>query len=260
MHRGRCTLWLRAGGRRLWDERSVPPSAHSTQTDLGGRDPAAPQGVPCRCEDDLAGCQARSSPKAARPGCSVDTGGRHAGPCEMAHRQLAHRTKGKLKARFAAVRVRVADGPPQRMETRVSSICPARRLGSSANTGCRERRNTISPTCRRRLTCARCGHHQSAMDLRAGSPAAERRTRSRPLRRAILARPASSCAHDNDRIRLPPASPPQNSKAGKKESTGHHLNRPCPPCAKPSSTYSLGHHRNDARTAENGFATRSGVE
>ena len=38
--------------------------------------------------------------------------------------------------------------------TRVSSICPARRLGSSANTGCREKRNTISPTCRQRPTYA----------------------------------------------------------------------------------------------------------
>src|SRR5947199_868621 len=34
--------------------------------------------------------------------------------------------------------------------TRVSNICPGMRLGSSANIGCRERRNTISPTCRRR--------------------------------------------------------------------------------------------------------------
>jgi SRSO17 transposase len=47
-------------------------------------------------------------------------------------------TKGKLKARFAAVRVRVADGPPQRIRDK--------RLGLSANTGCRERRNIISPT------------------------------------------------------------------------------------------------------------------
>src|SRR5258707_10992147 len=31
--------------------------------------------------------------------------------------------------------------------TRVSNICQGMRLGSSANTGCRERRNTISPTC-----------------------------------------------------------------------------------------------------------------
>src|SRR6516164_2462484 len=37
--------------------------------------------------------------------------------------------------------------------TRASNICPEARLGSSANTGCRERRNTISPTCQRTPTC-----------------------------------------------------------------------------------------------------------
>src|SRR5262245_21812785 len=97
------------------------------------------------------------------------------------------------------------------------------------------------------------------MDLRAGSPAAERGTRPRSLRGPILARPASSCAHDDDRLRFPPVSPAQNSQAGKKESTGHHLNQPCQPCARPSSNLSLGYHRNDARTAKNGFATSSGV-
>src|SRR6476661_6165871 len=97
------------------------------------------------------------------------------------------------------------------------------------------------------------------MDLRAGSPTAERRTRSRSLRGTILARPSPSCAHDDDRICLPPASPPFNSKAGKKETTGH---RPSPlyqPCATPSSNSSLDHHRSDVRIAENGFATSSGV-
>ena len=54
------------GGCRLWAERAVPPGAHGSQTRLGGRYSAAPQGVPCRCADDLAGCQARSSPSAAR--------------------------------------------------------------------------------------------------------------------------------------------------------------------------------------------------
>ena len=54
----------------------------------------------------------------------------------------------------------------------------------------------------------------------AGSPTAERRTRSRSLRGTILARPSPSCAHDDDRICLPPASPPFNSKAGKKKSNG----------------------------------------
>src|SRR5204863_7721227 len=97
------------------------------------------------------------------------------------------------------------------------------------------------------------------MDLRAGSPAAERRTRSRSLRGPILAGPASSCAHDDDRLRFPPASPARNSKAGKKESTGRRLSQLCPPYATPSSNASLDHRRSDARIVENGFATSGGV-
>src|SRR5450755_1129680 len=103
------------------------------------------------------------------------------------------------------------------------------------------------------------GHHKGAMGLRAGSPADERRTRSRSLRGPILARPSSSCAHDDDRVCLPPVSPPCNSKAEKKETTGHRLNRLCQPYATPSSNSSLDHRRSDARIAENGFATSSGV-
>src|SRR5262245_18716171 len=97
------------------------------------------------------------------------------------------------------------------------------------------------------------------MDLRAGSPAAERRTWSRSLRGPILARPASSCAHDHDCLRLPPILSAQNSETGNKESAGHRLNRHCRPYAEPSSNSSLGYHRNDAHTAENGFAASSGM-
>ena len=64
--RRRCALWLCAGGCGLWDERAVPPGAHGSRTCLGGRYSASPQGVPCRCADDLAGCWARPSPQAAR--------------------------------------------------------------------------------------------------------------------------------------------------------------------------------------------------
>src|SRR6266568_5587326 len=103
------------------------------------------------------------------------------------------------------------------------------------------------------------GHHQGTMDLRAGSPTAERRTRSRSLRGTILARPSSPCTHDDDRVRLPPASPPRNSKAGKKESTDRRLSRLCQPCATPSSSSPLDCRRSSARIAENGFATSNGV-
>src|SRR5262249_32704214 len=95
--------------------------------------------------------------------------------------------------------------------------------------------------------------------LRAGSPAAERRTRSRSLRGAILARPTPSCADDDDRVRLPPASAPRNTKAGKKESTGHRPSRLCQPCATPSTDSSPAYRRDDARIVENGFATSSGM-
>src|SRR3974390_19893 len=64
--RGRCALWLRAGGCGLWAKRAIPSGAHGSQTCLGGWNPAAPQGVPCRCADGLDGGQARSSPSAAR--------------------------------------------------------------------------------------------------------------------------------------------------------------------------------------------------
>src|SRR5262245_45162112 len=42
----------------------------------------------------------------------------------MAHHQLAHRHEGKLKARFAAIRVRVADGPPQRIRDKGQQHLP----------------------------------------------------------------------------------------------------------------------------------------
>src|SRR6516225_8302248 len=104
------------------------------------------------------------------------------------------------------------------------------------------------------------GYHQGAMDLRAGSPATERGTWSRSLRGPVVARSSPPRAHDDDRVCLPPASPPRSSKAAeKKESTGLRLSRLCPPCAAPSSSSSLAHRRSDARIVEYGFATRRAV-
>src|SRR5262249_18881579 len=68
-----------------------------------------------------------------------------------------------------------------------------------------------------------------------------------------------TCAYDDDRLRLPPASPARNSKAGKKESMGRRLNQLCPPYSTPSSNSSLDYRRSDARIVENGFATTGGV-
>ena len=123
-HRGRCTLWLCAGGCRLWDERAVPAGAHSSQADLGGRYSASPQGVPGRCADDLAGCQARPSARRHVPDVlSIPAEDMLA---DAKWRTVSWRTgtKGKLKARFAAVRVRVADGPPQRIRDKGQQHLP----------------------------------------------------------------------------------------------------------------------------------------
>jgi SRSO17 transposase len=59
---------------RIWAERAVPSGPHGPQADLGGRDSAPPQGLPCRCADDLAGCRPRPSSPAAHPRHSIDTG------------------------------------------------------------------------------------------------------------------------------------------------------------------------------------------
>src|SRR3974390_472472 len=91
------------------------------------------------------------------------------------------------------------------------------------------------------------------MGLRAGSPATERRTWSRSLRGTILAGSSSSRAHDNDRLRLPPASPPRSSKTEKKESAPPPPNHPPPPFATLSSNSSLDHRRTDASNADDGF-------
>jgi SRSO17 transposase len=168
-------------------------------------------------------------------------------------------TKGKLKARFAAVRVRTADGPPQRIRDKGQQHLPgdeAWLIGEHRSSG---EKILSRQSARSDQSAYLGGHHQGTMDLRASPSAAERGTWPRSLRRAILARSPPPCAHDNARLRLPAAPPPQNSEAGKKESMDRRLNQACRPSATPSSRSSLNCHRNDARTVENGLAPRSGV-
>src|SRR5262252_7717599 len=74
-----------------------------------------------------------------------------------------------------------------------------------------------------------------------------------------MARPSPSCAHDDDRLRLPPASPPRSNSVEKKQPTDPRLSQLCPPCATPFSNFSLDYRRSDARIVENGFAASSGV-
>jgi len=63
-------------------------------------------------------------------------------------------TKGRLKARFAAVRVRTADGPPQRIWDKGQQHLPGDEAWLIASTARPGRRNIILPTCPPRWTCA----------------------------------------------------------------------------------------------------------
>ena len=168
----------------------------------------------------------------------------HAGRRPMAEHLLAHRNKGKLKARFAAVRVRVADGPPQRIWDKGQQHLPgdeAWLIGEHRMSG--EKKYYLANLPAKTDSARLGGDHQGAMDLRAGPPAAERGTRSRSLRGSLLARPPPPCAHDDDCLRLPPASPSRSSTAEKKRSAARRLSRPCQPCATPSSNSSFDHRR-----------------
>jgi hypothetical protein len=101
-------------------------------------------------------------------------------------------TKGRLKARFAAVRVRTADGPPQRIWDKGQQHLPgdeAWLIGEHRTSG--EKKYYLAnlpaggqPANRGGPAHISC-HYQRAMDLRAGSSATERGTRSRSLRRTI---------------------------------------------------------------------------
>ena len=105
-------------------ERAVPPRPHGTQSCLGGRYPSSPEGVPRRRASALARCQAGLPASAACPGYSIDAGRRHAGRSQWQTVSWRTGTKGKLKARFAAVRVCTADGPPQRIRDKGQQHLP----------------------------------------------------------------------------------------------------------------------------------------
>ena len=178
----------------------------------------------------------------------------------MAHHQLAHRHERKAQGSFCCC-PRAHSRRTAATDQGQGPATSARGRGLAHRRTQDGRRKEILP----RQPAGRDGpahpsrHHQGAMDLRAGASATEGRTRSRSLRRAILARPSPSCTHDDDRLRLPPVSPSRNNKTEKKESTGRHLNRLCQPCAAPSSNSSLDYRCSDARIAENGFAASSGL-
>ena len=148
-------------------------------------------------------------------------------------------TKGRLSARFAAMRVRVADGPPQRIRDMGSQHMPGAEawlIGERRSNG--ERKYLSLQPAPRHVSQDARPHHQGALDLRAGAPASERGAWPRPFRGTILDRPAPPCPDDNDRLRLSAVAPARRGRRGKKELSDHRRNRACQPCGRPSSTFS----------------------
>ena len=169
-------------------------------------------------------------------------------------------TKGRLKARFAAVRVRTADGPPA-ADMGQGAAASSRGRGLADRRAPRVGREEIlSRQLGRRngppqLSC----DDQGTMDLRAGPSTVEGGTRARPLRGKVLARPSSSCA-DGDMIAYAFLQHRRLKKVRRgKRINGPPLNRRCRRFATPSSTSSCDQVLSDVRTADPGSARKSSV-
>jgi SRSO17 transposase len=168
-------------------------------------------------------------------------------------------TKGKLKARFAAVRVRVADGPPQRIGDKGQQHLPGdaawligehRKSGEKkyylANLPAKTDLRTLAATIKARWICGQA-HQQMKEEL--GLDHFEGRSWQGLHRHALMTMIAYAFLQHR---RLKAA------RRKKKETTGRR-NQPCRPCGTPSSNSSLDRHRVDARIAENGFAASGGM-
>ena len=148
-------------------------------------------------------------------------------------RTLAWRkgTKGPLKARFAAVRVRVADGPPQRIGDKGMQHMPGEevwlvgeRKYYLANLPADADLKTLAATIKARWVCEQA-HQQLKEEL--GLDHFEGRSWRGLHRHALMAMIG---------LRLPPASSPRRRERGKKESPPARLNRRCRPYEKQSSS------------------------
>ena len=136
-------------------------------------------------------------------------------------------TKGKLKARFAAVRVRTADGPPQRIRNKGQQheawlIGEQRASGEKkyylANLPATTNLRTLAATIKARWVCEQA-HQQMKEEL--GLDHFEGRSWQGLHRHALMTMIAYAFLQHR---RLA-------SRAGKKQPTGHHRSPACPPCA-----------------------------
>ena len=168
-------------------------------------------------------------------------------------------TKGKLKARFAAVRVRIADGPPQRIRDKGQQHLPGdeawligehRMSGEKkyylANLPAGTALRTLAATIKARWICEQA-HQQLKEEL--GLDHFEGRSWQGLHRHALMTMIAYAFLQHR---RL--------EEAGrKKESTVRRLNQAYPRCAMPSPISCFDRCLRDARTAEDGSPQESCV-
>ena len=123
-HAGRRALRGGAGRCRLRHQRALPPGALGARAALGGGHPAQPEGLCGRCAADL------PPPSRGRPRKTLvpdqEAIAAEAMLAKASWRRVTWRrgTKGPLGARFAAVRVRVADGPAVRLHGHAGQHLP----------------------------------------------------------------------------------------------------------------------------------------
>src|SRR5262249_21338970 len=178
-------------------------------------------------------------------------------------------TKGKLKARFAAVRVRVADGPSQRIRDKGQQHLPGdeawligehRMSGEKkyylANLPANTNLRTLAATIKARWICEQA-HQQMKEEL--GLDHFEGRSWQGLHRHALMTGPPPLASHKKHLSPLPTPPPPRKTPPKKKNPPPPPPTHLSPPCATPFSNFSLDYRRSDARIVENGFAASSGV-
>ena len=168
-------------------------------------------------------------------------------------------TKGKLRARFAAVRVRVADGSPQRIKDKTHQHLPGEQawlIGEHrasgerkyylANLPAKTDLRTLAATIKARWVCEQA-HQQLKEEL--GLDHFEGRSWQGLHRHALMTMIAYAFLQYR---RLATA-------RRKKKSTAHRPSQLCPPYVTPFSRSWLDRLHSDAHTAENGYVASGGV-
>ena len=168
-------------------------------------------------------------------------------------------TKGKLRARFAAVRVRVADGSPQRIKDKTHQHLPGEQawlIGEHrasgerkyylANLPAKTDLRTLAATIKARWVCEQA-HQQLKEEL--GLDHFEGRSWQGLHRHALMTMIAYAFLQYR---RLATA-------RRKKESTAHRPSQLCPPYVTPFSRSWLDRLHSDAHTAENGYLASGGM-